>query len=180
MLPRYAVVVMLAVGLLLAWLIKGVPMGDVRATLARPALTWPRFSAPALAGLAPPLILTTLMGQFLPGTAILRANGYDVAARPVVALWALASLPSGLLGGSPRRPPGHGHRYAAVGACGAFFLLDRLLAGTIAQLLKHLPVAVIALLAGLALLGAIMKSLAERCSPRAARPTGRRGFSPSW
>ncbi|MBB1493017.1 benzoate/H(+) symporter BenE family transporter [Paracoccus sp. MC1854] len=112
-----------------------------------------------MAGLALPLILTTLMGQFLPGTAILRANGYDVAARPVVALWALALLPSGLLGGSPRRPPGHGHRYAAGGACGAFFLLDRLLAGTIAQLLKHLPVAVIALLAGLALLGAIMKSL---------------------
>lgn len=44
------------------------------------------ISAPALAGLALPPVLATLTGQFLSGMAILQANGYDVAAHPVVAL----------------------------------------------------------------------------------------------
>ena len=46
-----------------------------------------------------PLVLVSLTGQFLPGMAILRANGYQVAARPIVVICALASLPSALFGG---------------------------------------------------------------------------------
>lgn len=135
LLPRYAVVIMLILGLLLAWLVEDVPMGDVRATFASPVLTWPSFSVQAMAGLALPLILTTLTGQFLPGMAILRANGFQVAARPIVVLCALASLPSGLFGGittalasitlalcaalDAHRDPAR--RYAAGVACGVVF-----------------------------------------------------------
>lgn len=178
LLPRYAVVIMLIVGLLLAWLVEGVPLNDVRILLPRPVLTWPTFSVEALAGLALPLILTTLTGQFLPGMAILRANGYDVPARPVVVLCALASLPSALFGGittalasitlalcaSPDAHPERARRYVAGVACGVFFLLGGLLSGTIVQLFTVLPAAVIALLAGLALLGAVLKSLADTLS----------------
>lgn len=187
LLPRYAVVIMLAVGLLLAWLVEGVPMGEIRLTLAHPVLTWPTFSVQALAGLALPLILTTLTGQFLPGMAILRANGYRVAARPIVVICALASLPSALFGGittalasitlalcaAPDAHPDTARRYAAGVACGLFFCLGGLLAGTIVQLLTLLPVAVIALLAGLALLGAIAKSLGDTLSPEGTTPSDR-------
>lgn len=187
LLPRYAVVIMLVLGLLLAWLVEGVPMGDVRATFASPVLTWPSFSVQALAGLALPLILTTLTGQFLPGMAILRSNGFQVAARPIVVLCALASLPSALFGGITTAlasitlalcaaPDAHrdpARRYAAGVACGVFFCVGGLLAGTIVQLLTLLPVAVIALLAGLALLGAILKSLTDTLSPDGSSPADR-------
>ena len=131
--------------------------------------------AEALLGLALPLFVTTLTGQFLPGMAILRANGYAVSARPVLVLAGLASLPAALFGGittalaaitlalcaGSDAHPDPDRRYAAGVAAGAFFCLGGIFAGSVVAPLALLPVEMIALLAGLALLGAILKSLTD-------------------
>lgn len=172
--PRYALIwlLMITLGLTFA---KGDAAAGAGLVLARPHLVWPAFSVEALLGLAVPLTLTTLTGQFLAGLTILRANGFDVAARPVLTFASLVSLPAALFGGittalasitmalgaGPEAHPDPSRRYVAGVASGGFFLLTAVFAGFIGEVMVRLPVELIALLAGLALLGAIAKGLSD-------------------
>lgn len=173
--PRYTMLVLVALGLALSWTAYGVSPEAVGLALAEPRLTWPAFSVPATLGLALPLVITTVTGQFLPGLTILRANGYDVPARPILVVSSLASIIGALFGGittalaaitlalcaGPESHPDPRRRWLAGVAAGAFFCLGGVFAGSIGRLMALLPVQIIGLLAGLALLGAILKSLGD-------------------
>lgn len=173
--PRYAMLMLLALGLLLSWAFYGVNPGAVGLALAEPRLTMPAFTLEAALSLALPLVLTTVTGQFLPGLTILRANGYEVAARPIILVSSLASIVAAFFGGittalaaitlalcaGPESHPDPGRRWMAGVAAGCFFCLGGIFAGSIGRLLALLPAQIIALLAGLALLGAILKSLGD-------------------
>ncbi|MGF1552301.1 MAG: benzoate/H(+) symporter BenE family transporter [Paracoccaceae bacterium] len=175
LMPRYAMIALLVVALLLAWGVEDVAIEGLGLALATPTLTAPAFSWAAMLSLGVPLLITTLTGQFLPGLAILRANGYPARARSVLVFSGLASVPAALLGGittalasitmalsaSPEAHPDPARRYVAGVACGVFFCLGGLFAGSIVELLTLLPVSMIAMLAGFALLGAIQKSLTD-------------------
>ena len=121
--------------------------------------------------LALPLLITTLSGQYLPGITILRANGFKVSASPILivggavsvaaAFWggittALASITATFCAGpdSHEKPE---RRYIAGVACGVFFCFGGIFARSIVDILILLPSALIALLAGLALLQPILK-----------------------
>lgn len=178
--PRYTMLLLLAVGLVLSWTAYDVSPQSVGLSLATPRLTWPAFSLEATLGLALPLVVTTVTGQFLPGLTILKANGYDVPAGPILVVSSLASLVAALFGGvttalaaitlalcaGPESHPDAGRRWLAGVAAGAFFCLGGLFAGSIARLMALLPAQVIGLLAGLALLGAILKSLGDMLAAR--------------
>jgi benzoate membrane transport protein len=134
----------------------------------------PAWSWSATFGLALPLVLVTLTGQYLPGMAVLRTSGYDTPVRPVVVTSSLVSLAVACTGGitiaiaaitaamctgrdahdDPRR------RYVAGIANGLFYLLAGLCGGSIVMLFAALPRELIVCLAGLALLGAIATNLA--------------------
>ena len=173
--PRYAMLGLLVLGLILAWHVYGTRLDSVGIDLAHPVLTRPEFSLGACLSLALPLVITTLTGQFLPGLTILRASGYAVAARPIIVVCALASLVAALFGGitvalasitlalcaGPEAHPDPGRRWLAGVAAGVFFVLGGVFAGTVGGLLALLPVEIIALLAGLALLGAILRSMSD-------------------
>jgi benzoate membrane transport protein len=174
--PRYALIwlLMLTLGLTFASGDAG-DGGGAGLILAQPHLVWPAFTLQAFLGLAIPLALTTLTGQFLAGLTILRANGFTVAARPVLVLASLVSLPAALFGGittalasitmalgaGPEAHPDRSRRYVAGVASGAFFLLTAVFAGFVGGVMVRLPVELIALLAGLALLGAIARGLSD-------------------
>jgi benzoate membrane transport protein len=178
--PRYAMLLLLVLGLAISWQVYGVEPGAVGIALAEPRLTLPRFSLEATLSLALPLVITTLTGQFLPGFTILKANGYEVAARPVIVATSLASMLAALFGGittslaaitlalcaGPEAHPDPGRRWLAGVAAGALFCLGGIFAGSIGRLLALLPVQVIAMLAGLALLGAIGQSLTDMLGSR--------------
>lgn len=173
--PRFALIWLLAITLAITFGGGGGsgPAADAMRVFPRLHLTWPAFSVEALLGLAVPLILTTLTGQFLAGLTILKANGFDVRSRPVLVVSSLLSLPGALFGGittalasitmalgaGPDSHPDPARRYVAGVASGGFFLLATVFAGTIGGLLIRLPVELIGLLAGLALIGAIAKGL---------------------
>ncbi|TPE48961.1 benzoate/H(+) symporter BenE family transporter [Amaricoccus solimangrovi] len=173
--PRYTMLALLALGLALSWQVYGVAPDSAGLALATPRLTWPSLSLGATLSLALPLVLTTLTGQFLPGLTILRASGYEVAARPIIVVTALASVAAAFLGGittalaaitlalcaGPEAHPDPGRRWLAGVAAGVFFCLGGIFAGSIAGLLALLPVEIIAMLAGLALLGAILRSMGD-------------------
>lgn len=173
--PRYTMLLLLVVGLGLSWSVYGVNPDSIGIAFAEPRITWPAFSLSATLGLALPLVITTVTGQFLPGFTILKANGYDVPARPILVVSSLASLVSALFGGMTNAlaaitlalcagPDGHPdpqRRWLAGVAAGGFFCLGGIFAGSIVRLMSLLPTQIIGLLAGLALLGAILKSLGD-------------------
>ena len=116
-----------------------------------------------------PLAVVSLAGQFLPGMAILRGAGYATPARPVLVATGMASLLTAPFGGittvlaaitaalctgrDAHEDPAR--RYVAGIANGVFYLVGGCLAGTIIGLFTVLPAAFVAVLAGLALIGAI-------------------------
>ena len=174
LLPRYCLVVLLAVGLALAVGVEGVSLSSVTWSLARPVFITPEWTWGATLSLALPLVLVSVTGQFLPGMAILRSSGYGTPARPIIAITSLASLGMAFFGGitiviaaitaalctgrDAHEDPGK--RYVAGIANGVFYLVGGSFAGTIILFFAALPKALIAVLAGLALLGAIGGSLA--------------------
>lgn len=178
--PRYTMLLLLALGLVLSWTVYGVNLESVGLAFAEPRLTMPVFTVEATLGLALPLVITTVAGQFLPGLTILKANGYEVAARPIILVSSLASIVAAFLGGittalaaitlalcaGPESHPDPGRRWLAGVAAGGFFCLGGIFAGSIGRLLALLPVQVIGMLAGLALLGAILKSLGDMLAAR--------------
>lgn len=178
--PRYTMLLLLVLGLLLSWTAYGVSPQTVGLAFAEPRLTWPSFSLEATLGLALPLVITTVTGQLMPGLTILKANGYDVSARPILVVSSLASAVAALFGGitialaaitlalcaGPDSHPDPGRRWMAGVAAGAFFCLGGIFAGSISRLMALLPAQVIGLLAGLALLGAIRKSLGDMLAAR--------------
>jgi len=127
----------------------------------------PRFPRRYLSEVS--LAVVSLAGQFLPGMAILRGAGYTTPARPVLVATGLASLCTAPFGGittvlaaitaalctgrDAHEDPGR--RYVAGIANGLFYLVGGCLAGTIIGVFTVLPAPFVAVLAGLALIGAI-------------------------
>lgn len=173
--PRYTLLILLAIGLALSWQVYGVSPEAIGIGFAEPRFTAPAFSIEAVLSLALPLVLTTLTGQFLPGITILRANGYSVSARPLIVVSSIASIFAGFFGGitialaaitlalcaGPEAHPDPRRRWLAGVAAGVFFCLGGIFSGSLAGLLTLLPVEIIAMLAGLALLNAILRGMTD-------------------
>ncbi|RJG14989.1 benzoate/H(+) symporter BenE family transporter [Massilia cavernae] len=167
--PRYCLVLLLATGIALAVGLEGATLDGVTLALATPVFIQPEWTWHATLSLALPLALVSLTGQLLPGMAILRGAGYDTPARPLVAGTSAVSVVAAFFGGitiviaaitaalctdrNAHEDPGK--RYIAGIASGVFFLIGGCFAGTIVLLFTALPTTFIAVLAGLALLGAI-------------------------
>jgi benzoate membrane transport protein len=117
--------------------------------------------------------MVSLTGQHLPGMTVLRVSVYHPPARPIIALTSLASLAVACFGGitivtaaitaalctgkDAHEDPAR--RYVAGIANGAFYLAGGLFAGSIVLLFSALPREFIAVLAGLALIGAISSNV---------------------
>ncbi|SHL86345.1 benzoate/H(+) symporter BenE family transporter [Halomonas cupida] len=172
--PRYCLILLLMTGVVLAVLLEGASLEGVALHVAIPQWISPEWNLASTLSLAVPLLVVSLTGQFLPGMAILHGAGYSTSARPILTVSALTSLATACAGGimtvvaaitaaictgrdaheNPDR------RYIAGVANGVFYLIGGLFAGTIVALFTSLPGAFVAVLAGLALIGAIMSNLA--------------------
>lgn len=173
-LPRYSVVLLMAAGALLAWLLGATHFSAMQVELVVPHFIAPAWSWRSTFSLALPLVLVTLTGQYLPGIAVLRTSGYATPVRPVIVASSLVSLLVAFAGGitiaiaaitaamctgrDAHEDPGR--RYVAGIANGLFYLVAGLFGGSIVMLFAALPAELIACLAGLALLGAIGTNLA--------------------
>ncbi|WP_286816961.1 benzoate/H(+) symporter BenE family transporter [Marinobacter sp. UBA3607] len=171
--PKYTLVLLLFAGVILAVVLEDASLAGVSLGLAVPKFITPEWSFGATLSLAIPLVLVSLTGQFLPGMAILRGAGYRVKAKPVIAVASLVSLPMALFGGittvvaaitaaictSEDAHENPDKRYVAGVFNGVFYLVGAVFAGTIVALFTSLPSAFVAVLAGLALLGAIANNL---------------------
>ena len=173
-LPRYTVPLALAGGLVLAAMQGGIRVEALQLEFARPLFTMPAFSVSTLIGVGLPLFIVTMASQNLPGLAVLRANGYTVPAAPLVGWTGATGVLLAPFGGfaynlaaitaaicmSKDADPDPARRYLASVWAGVFYLVTGVLGATVAGLFAAFPQALIAAIAGLALLGTIANSLA--------------------
>lgn len=171
--PRYSLVALLVVGVILAVVFEDASLDGVTLSLANPQFIRPEWSWNATLSLAIPLVLVSLTGQFLPGMAIMRSSGYNTPARPIVTVTSLTSFVTAFFGGittviaaitaaictSKEAHEDPGKRYVAGVANGVFYLIGGTFAGTIVLLFTSLPGEFVAVLAGLALIGAITSNV---------------------
>ncbi|WP_068638660.1 benzoate/H(+) symporter BenE family transporter [Thauera butanivorans] len=180
---RYAVVGILVLGLALLLLQHRVDLSGLELKLAAPVFTMPAFSLNALLGVALPLFLITLTGQYMPGMLVLRNDGFRTSANPIVTITGLGSLlmaPFGshafniaaitaaiATGREAHEDPSR--RWIAGIAAGVCYILVGVFGVTLAAVFMAFPATFITTLAGLALLGTIGGSLANALADAGTR-----------
>jgi benzoate membrane transport protein len=171
---RYAVVGILALGLVFLLAQGRVDLSGLQLKLAAPVFIMPEFSLNALLSVALPLFLITLTGQYMPGMLVLRNDGFKTSANPIVTVTGLGSLimaPFGshafnvaaitaaiCTGEEAHEDPSK--RWISGIAAGVFYVLIGVFGVTLAAVFMAFPATFITTLAGLALLGTIGGSLA--------------------
>ncbi|WP_441251285.1 benzoate/H(+) symporter BenE family transporter [Kitasatospora sp. McL0602] len=183
LLPRYAVPLALLTGAVLAAATIGLPLHLGGGGLVHPVLTTPAFSWPATVGLALPLTLVALASQNAPGLGVLRASGYQPDDRLLVTATGAVSVllaPFGSPGvnlaaitaaicTSPESHPDPRRRYIAGMSTGVLYLVVGTFGGVLVSLFTGLPPALIAVIAGVALLAALQSSLAAAVADESDR-----------
>ena len=181
--PRYAIVVTLLVGGIVAWAGGDVVTDKLTLSLVMPEFIAPTFTFTSLVSIGVPFFLVTMASQNAPGFATMKASGYPLAVSPLIIFTgALALLfsPFGVFSiciaaitaaicQSPDAHPDAGKRWLAAIAAGGFYLLAGIFGGSITGLMAALPLSWIQTLAGLALLGTISGSLYQALSHEAER-----------
>ncbi len=178
LLPRYAVLAALIVGSGLAGLFGLLNFENFELQLAVPEWTTPSFSLAAVISIGIPLFIVAMASQNLPGMAVLRANGYDVPASPLLTTTGLTSIllaPFGSHGihmaaisaaicAGPEAHEDPKKRYTAAIWCGVFYGIAGIFGATLAALFAALPKALILSIAALALFASIIGGLTQAMS----------------
>jgi benzoate membrane transport protein len=174
--PRWAVPVVLLVGVALAFLMGLVaPLSLQDGLGAQPVFTAPTWSWSALVGLGLPLFVVTMASQNLPGVAAMRAGGVSVPLAPIIGGTGLASMLLAPFGGfalnlsaitaaivmSLEAHEDPSRRWLAAMAAGLFYVLLGLLGAAVVGVFAAFPKALVLAVAALALLGTIGNGLAS-------------------
>ncbi|AMH05104.2 benzoate/H(+) symporter BenE family transporter [Achromobacter xylosoxidans] len=172
--PRYAVLVVMAVAVAMAAGLGLIQVDQLDWHLTEFVWTTPVFSMQAAVSLGVPLFVVAMASQNLPGLAILQAAGYRPPASRLVAATGLLGLLAAPFGAHSvtlgaisaaicTGPEAHAEpskRYIAAATYGVSYFALSIVAGAVAVFFQALPAALLAALAGLALLGTIMGGMA--------------------
>jgi benzoate membrane transport protein len=177
LLPTLASLIVLVGGAALAWslgLVKPMPMLGI-STLIVQSPTW---DAATLIGLGVPLYLVTMAAQNLPGFAVLRASGYQPPTQPALAVTGVASFVTAFLGAhtsnlaaisaalctGPDAHPDPARRWLTGPFYALWWGLMALFGASLVGLFAALPPALLATVAGTALLGSTASSMGAALS----------------
>ncbi len=174
LLPRYAVVITLALAIGFVALRGEMSWSAIRFELARPVFTAPQFTLSAAISLAIPLFVVTMASQNLPGVAVIRATGYDLPVSRLITMTGLATLVLAPFGGyalnlsaitaaicmGPEAHPDRDKRYTAAVSCGLLYVAIGVFGAVVTGLLTAFSKELVVAIAGLALLGTIGNGLA--------------------
>ncbi len=173
LLPRYAILLVLVVGLALCAWLDLLDFSDFSFHIGELAYVAPEFSPSVLIGVGIPLFIVTMASQNIPGIAVLRASGYQPPVSPVIGWTGFATLLLAPFGGfainlaaitaaicaGPEAHEDPSKRYIAGVANGVAYLIVGLFGAAVAGLFAAFPQEFVLSLAGLALLGTIAASL---------------------
>ncbi|MCP4866589.1 MAG: benzoate/H(+) symporter BenE family transporter [Alteromonas sp.] len=177
-LPRYAIMLTVVAGVSVLMATEGLSFAAVDWQLSTPQWYWPSFSLSALFSVSVPLVLVALSGQFITGIAILRQDGFAPPANQIVAgsgfmsiLFAptgchgvnLSAITAAICTGSDAHP-NPAKRYFGPFVAMFWYAMFGLFSAALVSVIQAFPAAFIAMVAGIALLGALEGSLAAALS----------------
>ena len=183
MVPRYAIIAVLAVGLALSYAQGLLNFSGVALDFDLPQATAPSFSVSAIIGVGIPLFVVTMVSQNIPGIAVLRTAGYTAPISPVIGWTGITTLLIAPFGGfavnlaaitaaictGPEAHADPDRRYLAGLSTGCCYLLLGIFSSVIASLFTAFPGEFVLALAGLALLTTIANSLHTAMADDSAR-----------
>lgn len=172
-LPRYAVVLVLLMGIGLAYALGLMHLEQVKVTWTTPIFTMPTFNWVVLLSVGIPLFVVTMTSQNIPGITAIRASGYQTPISPTLTWTGIATLVLAPFGGyalnlaaitaaicmSKEAGENPNYRYWSAVIAGLLYCLTGLFGATVVALLLAFPKALVIAVAGLALLGTIGNSL---------------------
>ena len=172
-LTRYAILVTLLVGVVIALAQHAIHFPQQSIMLALPEPVMPHFTLATLLGMGVPYFLVTMASQNAPGIATLQAHGYRPPVSSLMSWTGLTALLLSPFGGfsicvaaitaaicmSDEVDENPQQRWRAAVLAGIFYLLAGVSGALIAVLFSALPAVLIEALAGLALLATLGGSL---------------------
>lgn len=184
MFPRYTIPAVLVAGCL--WAGFAGSFGDLEAldlSISMPEFVAPAVSLPVLIGVGLPLYIVTMCSQNMPGVVTLRGAGYTPPVSASLTVTGLASLLLAPFGGfafnlaaitaaicaGPEADDDPKSRYLSSVVAGVLYCLVGLGGATVISLFLIAPKALIAAVAGLALLSTIGNSLSAALSDSRGR-----------
>lgn len=182
-LPRYAIMLVLAVGLGYAALQGSIRYEALSLTLAAPEFVFPSFNWVSLLSVGIPLFVVTMTSQNLPGIAILKAHNYKAPLSSVISWTGVASLILAPFGGfafnlaaitaaicmGEDADPDPKKRYLAAFAAGVFYVIIGLLGAAVVVFFASIPQELVLAIAGIALLATIGNGLSAALADVAER-----------
>ena len=173
LMPRYAVLAALLIVTLISGLLGLLDFSGFALEVAVPVWTTPSFSMAATISIGIPLFVVAMTSQNMPGIAVLRADGYNVPASPLITTTGVASLllaPFGSHGVNlaaisaaictgPHAHEDPKKRYTAAMWCGIFYGIAGTFGATLAALFAAFPKELVLSIAALALFGSISNGL---------------------
>ncbi len=171
--PRYAVLVTLLVGVALSGMLGLLNFSGFALEVAMPVWTTPSFSIAATISIGIPLFVVAMTSQNMPGVAVLRADGYQVPASPLITATGIISLITAPFGAhginlaaisaaictGPHAHEDRDKRYTAAIWCGIFYAIAGVFGATLAALFAAFPRELVLSIAALALFGSIINGL---------------------
>jgi benzoate membrane transport protein len=182
-LPRYAVVLVLIVGVVVAAASGQLHLQQVPLSVTQPVWTTPELDIRVLLSVGLPLFIVTMASQNLPGVAAMRAAQYDTPVSPVITTTGLVNFVLAPFGCyainlaaitaaicmSPQAHPDKEKRYWASASCGLIYLVVAVFGASVAALLAAFPRELVLAVAGIALLGTIGNGLAVAMKEEGSR-----------
>ncbi len=182
--PRYTIPVVLMTGCLWAGFSDSFgSLEQLDFSLTAPEFITPSFSLPVLIGVGLPLYIVTMCSQNMPGVVTLRAAGYQPPVSASLTVTGIATLLLAPFGGyafnlaaitaaicaGPEADDDPKTRYLASVIAGVLYCLVGLGGATVISLFLIAPKALVATIAGLALLSTIGNSLSHALSDAKGR-----------
>jgi benzoate membrane transport protein len=169
----WAVIALLATGILWAAILDRIAPIDSDLGFSSLEMIMPVFDPTVLLGLGLPLFLVSMASQNLPGFAVLKAAGYEPPTRSALTITGIASALTAPFGGhtttmaaitaslctGPDTHPDPAERWKSGLYYGLFNFVLAAVGVTVVAVFAALPIAIIATVAGLALLGPLVGAL---------------------
>ncbi|WIM09831.1 benzoate/H(+) symporter BenE family transporter [Enhydrobacter sp.] len=177
LLPTFASLIVLVAGAALAWalgLVRPIPALGLSTLIVQE----PSWDVATMIGLGAPLYLVTMASQNLPGFAVLRASGYRPPPQPVLAVTSMVSLGTAFVGAhtsnlaaisaalctGPDAHPDPARRWMAGPFYALWWGMIALFGASLVGLFAALPPALLATVAGTALLGSTASAMGAALS----------------
>ncbi len=170
---RFNIVVVLCVGMMVAWLQGLMNFTPIEFGLMKPVFTTPTLNWQVLFSIGLPLFVVTMTSQNMTGLAVMRANHYRPEVSKLITYSGLTNLLVAPFGGyalnlsaltaaicmGPEADPDPKKRYTAAISSGLIYIPVGLFSGAVVGVFNAFPKELVMAIAGLALMGTINNGL---------------------